>query len=81
MILDLVTVTFIDLTAARMVDETRAELPSAGKELVAAREIGQVRDVLRLEGDGMPIHPSIRAALDAVAAQPDAGPGPPGPAG
>ncbi len=68
--LDGETVPFVDVTAARMLDELTADLHRGGVRLVIARDVGQVRDVLARSG-GAPApeyFPSVRAAVDAVRA-------------
>ncbi len=71
-VLDGETVPFVDVTAARMLDELTADLHRRGVRLVVARDVGQVRDVLARSG-GAPApeyFPSVRAAVDAVRADP-----------
>ena len=46
-ILDAETVPFVDVTAGRMLVATHDELRTHGVRLVLARDVGQVRDVLR----------------------------------
>jgi sulfate permease, SulP family len=46
-VLDAQTVPFVDITAARMLDELRKELADRGMALLLARDVGQVGDVLR----------------------------------
>jgi sulfate permease, SulP family len=46
-VLDAQTVPFVDVTAAEMLDELRKDLSSQGITLLLARDVGQVRDVLR----------------------------------
>jgi sulfate permease, SulP family len=71
-VLDAETVPFVDVTAARMLDELTADLHRRGVRLVIARDVGQVRDVLATSGDdAVPEYfPSVRAAVDAVRADP-----------
>ena len=71
-VLDAETVPFVDVTAARMLDELTADLHRRGVRLVIARDVGQVRDVLASSGDdaGPEYFPSVRAAVDAVRADP-----------
>jgi hypothetical protein len=60
---------FIDVSAARMLRELADDLRRRGIGLVIARDIGQVRDVLRTtDGEAPPveIHPTIQEAIDAV---------------
>jgi STAS domain len=60
------TVPFIDVTAARMLDELSKVLRRREVRLVIARGVGQVRDVL---GSGAPDDfRSVREAVDAVRA-------------
>jgi SulP family sulfate permease len=65
-VLDCETVPFIDVTAARMLDELTASLRARGIRLVIAREIGQVRDVLTASGPAPEYFPSVRAAVGTV---------------
>lgn len=69
-VLDCETVPFVDVTAARMLDELTADLHRRGVRLVVARGVGQVRDVLASSGDeAVPLYfPSVRAAVGAVRA-------------
>jgi SulP family sulfate permease len=46
-VLDAETVPFVDVTAARMLDELREALSERGVTLLIARDVEQVRDVLR----------------------------------
>jgi sulfate permease, SulP family len=65
-VLDARSVPFVDVTAARMLVGLVASLETTGVELVVARDIGQVRDVLR-ETDGA--RPRVFGEVDeAVAA-------------
>jgi MFS superfamily sulfate permease-like transporter len=68
-VLDLETVPFVDVTAAEMLMRLRDELEPARVRLLVARDIGQVRDVLRTAGDE---HQAVfRSVADAVAAAQD----------
>ncbi len=58
-----------------MLVETRSELAGKGVRMVFARDVGQVRDVLRIEDEAEPVYPSI---ADAIAATADPGPCAPG---
>jgi high affinity sulfate transporter 1 len=71
-VLDGETVPFVDVTAARMLDELTADLHRRGVRLVIARDVGQVRDVLAQSGGAAApeYFPSVRAAVDAVRADP-----------
>jgi sulfate permease, SulP family len=46
-VLDAQTMPFVDITAARMLDELRQDLASEDISLMLARDVGQVRDVIR----------------------------------
>jgi SulP family sulfate permease len=65
-VLDLGTVPDVDLTAAKMLAEAREELAGRNVRLAYARDVGQVRDVLGMEGTTDDGFPSIRAAIDAL---------------
>ena len=69
-ILDAETMPFVDVTAGRMLVATHEELRTHGVRLVLARDVGQVRDVLRCitqEGDLTTSYPKIDAAVEALA--------------
>ena len=53
-VLDARSVPFVDVTAARMLVGLVATLAADGVELVVARDIGQVRDVLRVTDAAAP---------------------------
>jgi high affinity sulfate transporter 1 len=78
-ILDAETVPSIDVSAARMLGALAADLRRDGIVLVVARDVGQVRDVLR-RTDGGPdavrAFPTVQAAVEAVSSPGglDAGP-------
>jgi sulfate permease, SulP family len=64
-ILDAETIPYVDVTAARMLAQLDDELDRRGVRLVVARDIGQVRDVLRrTEEDGPPLsaYPTVQQA-------------------
>jgi sulfate permease, SulP family len=68
-VLDAETAPYIDVSAAHMLVQLTADLGRQGVELVIARDIGQVRDILRrAEGEAaLPrAYPSVQAAVDAV---------------
>jgi MFS superfamily sulfate permease-like transporter len=46
-VLDARTISFVDITASQMLDELREDLSGRGVTLLLARDVGQVRDVLR----------------------------------
>jgi sulfate permease, SulP family len=62
-------VPFVDVTASRMLDELREALLGRGIAMFLARDVGQVRDVLRRSrpGDGEgPIFASVEEAVVAA---------------
>jgi sulfate permease, SulP family len=68
-VLDVETVPFIDISAARMLEALASELARRDVTLVLAGDVGQVRDVLRraiAERSAVPAFASVRAALDAT---------------
>ena len=68
-VLDAETAPFIDVTAARMLVLLTGDLRRSGVELVIARDVGQVRDVLRRAGTDAPLpraYPTVRDAVEAV---------------
>jgi sulfate permease, SulP family len=67
LVLDAETVPFIDVSAARMLYETARDLEASGVRLVLARDIGQVRDVLRRAEDApLRTYPTVREAVEAA---------------
>jgi MFS superfamily sulfate permease-like transporter len=79
-ILDAETVPSIDVSAARMLGALAADLERDGVVLVVARDVGQVRDVLR-RTDGGPdavrAFPTVQAAVEAVSGPGGLDAGPP----
>lgn len=72
-VLDARTVPTIDVTAARMLVELTATLRGQGVELVIARDVGQVRDLLRLvepPGDVPAVHPTVDDAVATLSTAP-----------
>ncbi len=72
-VLDAETMAAIDVTAADMLEGLADRLEAAGVQLVIAREIGQVRDVLSVaepDGRALPVYSTVRAAVDAVISAP-----------
>ena len=68
-VLDAETIPFIDVSAARMLDELAGDLKRDGVRLLLARDVGQVRDVLRTTGGDISrehVYPTVRAAVDAA---------------
>ncbi len=72
-VLDTETVPFVDVTASRMLAQLSGDLERRRVTLAIARELGQVRDVLR-RADGRealrPTYPTVQAAVDALHAEP-----------
>ena len=72
-VLDAETIPYIDVTATRMLVQLDDELERRGVRLVVARDIGQVRDVLRrTEGERLPLsaYPTVREAVEALTRRP-----------
>jgi SulP family sulfate permease len=67
-VIDAETVPSIDVTAARMLLALRADLERDRVELVVARDVGQVRDVLEAADEGRPSIPTYRTVREAVEA-------------
>jgi SulP family sulfate permease len=68
-VIDAETMPAIDVTAARMLLELRADLERDAIELVLARDVGQVRDVIETADAGTPAirtYRTVREAVDAV---------------
>jgi len=60
-VLDAETMPFVDVSAARMLEELAEDLRRDGVALVIARDIGQVRDVLG--GETQRVYPTVEAAV------------------
>ena len=74
-VLDAETTPFVDVTAAEMLAGLADELEREGVELLLARDVGQVRDVLRRSGaaGALGVHGvfrSVSAAVEAAAHPP-----------
>jgi sulfate permease, SulP family len=68
-VLDAETVPFVDVSAARMLGLLAADLQRQGVQLLFARDIGQVRDVLAREEGEPPLlrtYPTVPDAVDAA---------------
>ena len=70
-VLDAQTMPFVDVTAAAMLNRLRDELAGQGARLLLARDVGQVRDVLRQSGGtddtALPFaFPTVEAAVSAA---------------
>jgi MFS superfamily sulfate permease-like transporter len=62
-VLDAETVPFIDVTAAQTLAQLRGDLERDGVRLLVARDVGQVRDVLRREDGEHTVYPSVEDAV------------------
>ena len=70
-VLDAETIPFVDVTAARMLAALADDLRRRDIELLIARDVGQVRDVLDREAPDPAlrrVYPSVQAAVDAAKA-------------
>jgi sulfate permease, SulP family len=68
-VLDAETAPFIDVSAARMLVQLNGDLRRSGVRLVIARDVGQVRDVLRRTEGGATLPracPTVQDAIQAV---------------
>jgi sulfate permease, SulP family len=68
-ILDGEEMAFIDVTAVAMLDTLAEDLERQGVTLVLARDVGEVRDVVRRASEGSgptQIYPTVQAAVDAL---------------
>jgi sulfate permease, SulP family len=77
-VLDAETAPFIDVSAARMLVQLTGDLRRSGVELVIARDVGQVRDVLRRAETDAPLpraYPTVPEAVEAVTGPESPGPG------
>jgi SulP family sulfate permease len=72
-VLDAETIPHVDVTAAGMLVQLSDDLQRRGVELVMARDIGQVRDVLGRTEQGGPLLtacPTVHQAVEALQAPP-----------
>jgi high affinity sulfate transporter 1 len=67
-VLDAETAPYIDVSAARMLIQLAGDLRREGVELVIARDVGQVRDVLRRAEDSATLPRAFRTVPDALQA-------------
>ncbi|WP_203237633.1 SulP family inorganic anion transporter [Streptomyces sp. CdTB01] len=68
-VIDAETVAFVDVSAVRMLDSLAEELEDLGVRLLLARDVGQVRDVLRTaeaRSELRRVYPTVRAAVEAA---------------
>jgi anti-anti-sigma factor len=70
-VLDMETVPGADVSAVRMLAEAREDLERSGARLILARDIGEIRDIMRRElgADAFrDVYPTVQAAIDALQA-------------
>ncbi len=68
-VLDAENIAFMDVTAVEMLDQLADTMADQGVALHVARDIGDVRDVLRRAGSHLDldhVYPSVRAAVEAA---------------
>jgi high affinity sulfate transporter 1 len=68
-VLDAETVPSVDVTAARMLDQLARDLQQQGVQLIVARDVGQVRDVLRRANGTRSLvraYPTVQDAVQAL---------------
>jgi sulfate permease, SulP family len=68
-VLDAENIPFIDVTAVEMLDQLDRDLQRAHVRLLIARDVGQVRDVLRHASEDPTltrVYPTVQAAVDAA---------------
>ena len=68
-VIDAETVPYIDVTAVRMLSSLSEELAERGVRLVLARDVGQIRDVLKKAGATEALKrlfPTVEAAVQAL---------------
>ncbi|WP_027008081.1 SulP family inorganic anion transporter [Conexibacter woesei] len=66
-VLDGEAMPFVDLTAARRLEEVGEDLQRRGVQLLLAGDVGQVRDVLARAGDTTHVHATVQEAVSAAA--------------
>jgi len=67
-VLDAESMPYLDVSAVRMLAELAEDLRQRGVELVVARDVGQVRDVIRRAGEesAVRVYPTVEAAVEAA---------------
>jgi sulfate permease, SulP family len=68
-VLDASDIAFVDVTAVEMLDQLSDELKKQNVRLLIARDVGQVRDVLRRAGADetlLRVYPTVQGAVDAA---------------
>jgi MFS superfamily sulfate permease-like transporter len=67
-VLDAESMPFVDVTAVKMLAEVSDELERRGVKLLIARDVGQVRDVVRGAGEGpsLRLYPTVQAAIESL---------------
>jgi len=71
-VLDAASVPVIDVTAVEMLDQVAGDLEAVGVRMLLARDIGEVRDVLRRAGATAElerVYPSVQAAVEAAGSE------------
>ncbi len=74
-VLDAANIAFVDVTAVEMLDQLSHDLERRGVRFLIARDVGQVRDVLRGAGADASlqrVYPTVQAAVDAAQHSPPA---------
>jgi len=72
-VLDAENIPFVDVSAVEMLDELSRDLEGHGVRLLIARDVGQVRDVMRRASEEpalQRVYPSVQAAVDAAQRRP-----------
>jgi sulfate permease, SulP family len=68
-VIDAESVAFIDISAARTLEQTAHDLARGGVQLLLAGDVGQVRDILaqtESETTAIALYPTVQAAIDSV---------------
>jgi SulP family sulfate permease len=75
-VLDAEAMPFVDVSAAAMLTELSGQLERDGVRFLLARDIGQVRDVMRRAGGELEpgnVYPTVQAAVEAARGSPRSG--------
>jgi SulP family sulfate permease len=70
-VLDAEAMPYIDVSGVRMLMALADDVQRAGSRLLLARDIGQVRDVMRRAGADAHVYPTVDAAIEAARSSPD----------
>ena len=65
-VLDCEAIAFVDITAVRMLRDLAGDLSDENVQLVLAKELGQVRDIMDRDADALTVYPTVQAAVDAL---------------